>query len=375
MFETVNRDGTHTEKWERYRSKNLIPMWVADMDLAVAAPIQQALLKRTEHPVFGYTQVWQSANQSVVDWCRYRYQLTIEPEWIVWMPGVVPSFNLAVDVWGRGGRVIVQSPNYPPMLAAAENNGCQTVALPITWNGASWQWDWQQLEQEMSHPECHLFLLCNPMNPHGSVLNETDLKRLGELAKEHQVFICSDEIHCDLILDGTPHTPAIAVDDIAAHGLTLMAASKTFNVAGLGCSFAIIPEPTLRHAWNRRMQGRIPHPNFLGLVAAEAAFNECREWHERLLAHLQANQQIVAKAIRALAGMNYYPQPATFLAWIESANAEVSLDEHFMRAGIMPSEGKFFGSPTSVRLNFGCGETLVTEALEKLSDYWHRHVV
>ncbi|MEJ2042970.1 MAG: PatB family C-S lyase [Reinekea sp.] len=373
MFNTVNRDHTNAIKWERYRSQNLLPMWVADMDIASPAAIQQAISKRVEHPVYGYTHPWESLNQSVVNWCQRQYQWQIEPEWIVWMPGVVPSFNLAIDVFGRQGRVLVQSPNYPPILSAAERNGCKTVTLPVLWQGDRWCWDWQQLEVEMAHPDCHLFLLCNPMNPHGSVLSADELTRLADLARQHQVFICSDEIHCDLILEDVAHTPASSIPELTDCSVTLMAASKTFNVAGLGCSFAIIPNAKLRKRWQDRMEDRLPYPNFIGLIAAETAFTQCDDWHQKLRQHLRHNRNLLADALNQLNGLIYRPQPATFLAWIESSRDDLILDKHFIDAGIMPSEGKFFGNHQAVRLNFGTGTDTINQALELLTTYWQQN--
>ncbi|TCS40006.1 MalY/PatB family protein [Reinekea marinisedimentorum] len=372
MFDTVNRDNTHAIKWERYRDKNLLPMWVADMDIASPEAIQRAFIERMQHPIYGYTHPWPSLNQSVVDWCQSQYGWSIDASWIVWMPGVVPSFNLACMTYGKGGRVLIQTPNYPPLLAAPTNQGCTPVKIPTTWTDNQWQIDWQALEQEMAHPECHLFILCNPMNPNGAVLRADELAKISALCSEHNVLLCSDEIHCDLILDGTPHTPAGSVAGLEESSITLMAASKTFNIAGLGCSFAIIPGEDLRKQWQKRMLDLIPYPNFLGYIGAEVAFTECHQWHQKLLAHLKTNQQIMADALAPLEGIIYRPQSATFLAWIESGREDLSLDTHLINAGIMPSEGKFFGNAKNIRLNFGTGTETVIQAMEMLTDYWKK---
>lgn len=366
MFSTVNRDNTNAIKWELYRDKGLLPMWVADSDIATPEAIVSALKARVDHPIFGYTHPWPSLNKSVVDWCQSQYQWSIEPEWIVWMPGVVPSFNLAIDLFAGGGKVLVQTPNYPPMLNSAERNGAQTVTIEVTWNGESWSWDWQALEAQLADPDCHLFLLCNPMNPNGSVLSRADLERVANLCKANKVFLCSDEIHCDIILDDVKHTPASSIDTIADQSVTLMAASKTFNVAGLGCSFAIIPDKSVRQKWQQRMAERIPYPNFMGMIAAETAFTQCHDWHSHMLAHFRTNRQLLEDGINALPGMVYRPQPATFLAWIESTQEDTPLDKIFIDAGIMPSEGKYFGMPNNVRLNFATGTETVELALNML---------
>lgn len=372
MFSTVNRDNTHAIKWDRYKDKNLLPMWVADMDLASPPAITQALQERIAHPVYGYTHPWPSLNQSVVNWCQRQYGWQIEADWIVWMPGVVPSFNLAVDLFGKGGRVLVQTPNYPPMRQAAERQGCKTVELPVIWQETQWQLDWPTLEQELAHPQCHLFLLCNPMNPNGAVLSKQDLLKLAELCQQHDVFLCSDEIHCDLILDGSTHVPAGSLAPFADNSVTLMAASKTFNVAGLGCSFAIIPNDKVRRNWQQRMTDLIPYPNFLGYIAAEVAFTDCDDWHKQLLVHLKSNRDYLAEHLNQLKGVSYKPTPATFLAWIESTETDLSLDKHFIGAGIMPSEGVYFGDKRHVRLNFGTGKDTIEQAVKMLKNYWQQ---
>jgi cystathionine beta-lyase len=371
MFSKVNRENTHAAKWERYKDKGLFPMWVADMDLASPVAITQALVERMNHPVYGYTHPWPSLNESVVQWCASQYDWKIDADWIVWMPGVVPSFNLACDVYGKKGRVLVQTPNYPPMLHAAKLQGCESVELPVTWQDDKWLWDWAELARELAHPDCHLFLLCNPMNPHGTVLTPEEMNKLALLCAEHQVVLCSDEIHCDLILDGSRHTPASSIPAIQEQSVTLMAASKTFNVAGFGCSFAIIPNGDLRKAWQARSSGIMPDPNFAGMLAAEVAFSQCHDWHAELVKHLASNQQRVAQVINGLEGMSFKPQSATFLAWIESTKTDTSLAPHFIKAGVMPSEGVFFGQKHNVRLNFGTDAESLNHGLAMIESYWN----
>ncbi|MHA7880801.1 MAG: MalY/PatB family protein [Saccharospirillum sp.] len=374
MFDFTDRRNTHAIKWEKYRSQGLLPMWVADMDLATAPCVAQALQQRIDHPVYGYTHPWPGLNQSVVHWCQQEYDWPIDPDWIVWMPGVVPSFNLAIAAFAQGGRVITQEPNYPPLRSAAKLRGCKPVALPVHYNGHTWQWDWQQLEAELAHPDCHLIITCNPMNPHGTVLSAADMDRLGALCEQHQVVLCSDEIHCDLRLDpDSQHTPAGRVGNLQARSITLMAASKTFNIAGLGCSFAIIPDNALRQHFRQCGQDLVPHPNFLGYIAAEAAFTEGRPWLTDLLCHLRRNQARVAKAINALSGLTYRPQAATFLAWIESDFGPGETLRYCNEAGIMPSDGQDFGDARAVRLNFGTDTATLDRALTQLHDYWRQN--
>lgn len=372
-FDTIDRSDTHAIKHELYRDQPVLPMWVADMDLASPPCVIEALQSRAAHPVYGYSHPWPGLNQAVVHWCKSQYQWTVDPDWIVWLPGVVPSFNLVIDAFARGGRVLVQEPNYPPLRKAAELRGATTVTLPVTTRSPA-GWDWTALEQALADPDCHLMILCNPMNPQGLMLTRDELQRLAELCREHKVLLCSDEIHCDLILEpGTRHCPAGSLPDIADQSITLMAASKTFNIAGLGCSFAIIPNGDLRRKLQQNGQDLIPHPNFMGLLATEAAFSEGHEWLQALQAHLKANRDRVASVVGELDGLNYLPAPATFLAWIESDLAPGEAMARFNDAGIMPSDGKAFGDPGSVRLNFGTGRDTLDLALERLHSYWRQN--
>lgn len=375
MFDAIDRRQTHAVKIDRYRDQDVIPLWVADMDLATAPAIQQSLERRMAHPVYGYTHPWPELNQIVVDWCAHEYDWTIEPDWIVWMPGVVPSFNLAIQTFAQNGRVLVQEPNYPPLRQAAAIRGAEPVRLPVTFHGTRWMWDWDQLENELSHDDCHLMILCNPMNPHGTVLRQKELERLGRLCARHEVILCSDEIHCDLRLDPqTRHVPAASLSELSSRSLTLMAASKTFNVAGLGCSFAIIPDADRRRAFQATGQDLVPHPNFLGYYAAEAAFRDSKTWLTALRRHLLANQERVAEVINRLPGLCYQPQAATFLAWIESDLPAGEAMHHFVQAGLMPSDGKDFGDPTAVRLNFGTDRETLDKALNRLETYWRQNM-
>lgn len=372
MFNAVDRRNTHAIKLERYRDQAVLPMWVADMDLATAPAVQAALEQRFDHPVYGYTHPWPELNQAVVDWCAQQYDWAIDASWIVWLPGVVPSFNLAIQAFAKGGRVIVQEPNYPPLRSAASDRGCTPVPLAVQFDGERWIWDRTVLEQELAHPDCHLMILCNPMNPNGTVLGEADLERLGQLCRQHDVTLCSDEIHCDLRLDGGQHCPVGRLDTLREHSITLMAASKTFNVAGLGCSFAIVPNTELRSHYQCSGLNLLPHPSFPGYFAAEAAFTQGQAWLTELRAHLRSNRDRLAEAINALPGLTYRPQPATFLAWIEADLPAGELMQHFVAAGIMPSDGKDFGNNQAVRLNFGTDRATLDTAIERLTDYWRQ---
>ncbi len=374
MFKVQDRRPSKAIKWQRVAGTDLIPMWVADMDLATAPVVSQALAERTQHPVYGYTHPWPSLNQAVVNWCQARYQWAIEADWILWQPGVVPSINMLLQSFTRGGRVLVQTPNYPPLLNCARLRGCEPRYLETLWLGDRWGWDWQLLTNELAHPDCQVMILCNPMNPQGELLGQADLARLAELCAEHQVLLISDEIHCDLILDGQGHVPAGSLPLLQDRSITLMAASKSFNVAGLGCSFAIIPNPELRQQYRNSSQDLLPYPNLMGLLAAEAAFSaEGWQWLVQLQQFLRGNQQLVSQCIKQLPGLDYQPRAATFLAWITSELPPGLLQQEFIKAGILTSPGQDFGQAQHARLNFGTDRATLERALALFSQHWLKH--
>jgi cystathionine beta-lyase len=347
------------------------------MDLAAPQCVQEVLSARSAHPVYGYSHPWPNLGRAVANWCQQHYDWSVDPSWIVWLPGVVPAFNLTIDAFAQGGRVLVQEPNYPPLRKAATLRGAVAVPIPVTTPTTevpSECWDWQFLGQELAHPDCHLMILCNPMNPHGLVLRHPELLRLAQLCREHGVMLCSDEIHCDLILEpGLRHCPAGSIPDIADQSITLMAASKTFNIAGLGCSFAIIPNGDLRRRLVQTGQDIMPHPTFMGLLATEAAFTGGHDWLSALKVHLKDNRDRVESVLSGFEGLRYRAAPATFLAWIESEFAPGLLMEGFINAGVMPSDGKDFGDPRSVRLNFGTGRETLDQALTQLHAHWRQN--
>ncbi|MFC3094559.1 putative C-S lyase [Alteromonas sediminis] len=370
-----NRKPTFSFKWEKYKGKDILPMWVADSEFACAQPILDALTSRIQHGVLGYTlpAQYSPASDAVVSWLRRRHNWQIKPEWIVWTPGVVPAFNVACIGFGHGdegkGRVLIQEPNYPPLRAAPGLHNLEKVSIQTRMVDGRLTLDFDQLEAEASNPDTHLMILCNPMNPVGTAMTQSELDRVATICQKYQVTLCSDEIHCDLILDeGTTHLPASAHPALADNSITLMAASKTFNIAGLGTSFAIIPDATLRRRFNQAAAGIEPWANILGLVATEAAFTQCDEWYEQQLTYLRENRALVRDAIDKIPGLTIYPAEATFLAWIDASGLGVdNVQDWCEERGVGPSPGADFGWKHCFRLNFACGRDDLTLALDRLS--------
>lgn len=351
-------------------------MWIADSEFSSPQPILDALHQRVDHGILGYTHPTKhdAANEAVKYWLAKQYDWQIELDWIVWTPGVVPAFNMACRALSDpGDKVMVQTPNYPPMRASPMVNKMERVEIDTIRVGDRWMMDLVQLEREAQDPKCTMFILCNPMNPVGSVLSESELNEVVRICKENNVFICSDEIHCDLILDqNAKHIPTSKIDAIADQSMTLMAASKTFNIAGLGTSFAIIPDAKVRNRYVSTAMGHMPWANIMGLVATEAAFTQCDDWHQDLLQYLRENRDYLHREINAIDGLEMLLPQATYLAWVDGSGLGGSVLEgrlpqkYFEDKGIGPSPGADFGDSNFVRLNYGCPKSYLELAIERI---------
>ena len=367
----IDRTESYSYKWNKYAGKDILPMWVADSEFKCAQPILDALHQRVDHGLLGYTLPAQhkSANQAIVNWLARQYDWHIKAEWIVWTPGVVPAFNVACKALCQpGDKVLIQSPNYPPLLAAPKLNQLTRVDIPTVEVNGRWTLDFAELEKQAADPLCKLLILCNPMNPVGSVLTAAELQQVSEICLKHHVLLCSDEIHCDLILDEqAQHIPAGKLAQFKGQVITLMAASKTFNIAGLGASFAIIEDSQLRQKFNAAAQGIVPWANVLGLTATEAAFTLCDDWHQQLLQYLRANRDYLVEQIASIQGLRLIAPQATFLAWIDGSGLGVdSVQQYFESRGIGPSPGSDFGAPQFARINFGCPMAQLQQAMSRL---------
>ncbi|WP_017445750.1 MalY/PatB family protein [Gayadomonas joobiniege] len=365
----IDRKPTHSFKWDKYGEQDIIPMWVADAEFAPPQPITDAIVERTRHGILGYTLPYDSLNQSVVDWAKKQYNWQISSDWIVWTPGVVPAFNVACKAYCEpGDTVIVQVPNYPPLLKAPSLHQCNRADVGSQLVDGRWQLDMQALEKYAADPKAKLFIMCNPMNPCGSVMSEAELQQVADICQRHNVVLCSDEIHCDLILeDGVKHIPAPSLESIKNQSMSLMAPSKTFNIAGLGASFAIIPDARVRGKFKNAALGIVPWVQVLGLVATEAAFTQCDDWHQAALIYLKGNRDYLLNEINQLNGMQLAKADATFLAWIDCSDLPVEdVQRFFEDAGVGPSPGRDFGEPRFARINFACSRAQLEEAVARI---------
>ena len=365
----IDRRAEPGDKWGRYAGRDILPLWVADMDFAAPPAVIDAVRRRLEHPVFGYTDAWPGLVEAVVGGIARDHAWGIEPEWLVWLPGVVSGFNLACRAVGEADdEVFTATPVYPPFLTAPANSGRRLVTRPLVLEGGRWGWDRASVEAAVS-PRTRLMMLCNPHNPVGRVFDRDELRWIADLAERHDLTICSDEIHCGLVLDDdAPHLPIAALgDDVARRTITLMAPSKTWNIPALYCAFAIIPDAALRRRFRHEMRGIVPHPNLLGMVAAEAAYRDGGPWRVALIEYLRGNRELVMNAVAAMPGLAAARPQATYLAWLDCRDAGIDNPAKFFEAaGVGLSDGAPFGMPGFVRLNFGCTRALLGEALARM---------
>jgi cystathionine beta-lyase len=364
----IDRRGTFSEKWDRYGS-DVIPLWVADMDFAAPEPILEALRARIEHGVFGYTRVPPELLEVFCAHVHNRHGWTISPDWLVPIPGLVCGLNITCAAVGRpGDSVLTATPVYPPFFSAPKNADRAVIRVPLACTGERWHFDLDAVERAI-RPDTRLFLLCNPHNPVGRCFDRDELLAVAELRERHDLVLCSDEIHNELILDeGKRHIPIASLDPaIARRTITLMAPSKTFNIPGLGASMAIISDPELRVRFQRAMAGIVPHINVMGVVATLAAYRECGDWHRALLDYLRQNRDLVAAEVAHMPGLRASPVEATYLTWIDArALGQDDPARFFEAVGVGLSDGRPFGAPGFLRLNFGCPRSLLREALGRM---------
>jgi cystathionine beta-lyase len=332
--------------------------------------VLEALHERIKHGVLGYNLPTASQTQAVVTHLARWFDYAIEPEWIVWLPGLVSGLNVACRAVGDAGDAVFSAtPIYPPFLSAPRFAERRLVTAPLVLEENLWVWNFAAVDAVLGASRAKVFELCHPHNPVGRMWQEDELWQIAALAEKHDLIVCSDEIHNGLILAPSRHHRLFASlsPAVAARTITLMAPSKTFNIPGLGAAFAIISDAGLRRRFHDAMNGIVPHVNLLGMVATEAALTHCDDWHADLIAYLRGNARAVENAVAALPGLAMTSVEATYLAWIDvTALGLADPIKHFEAHGLGLSPGADFGAPGFVRLNFGTRRALLDEALVRL---------
>jgi cystathionine beta-lyase len=373
-FDTLpDRRNTESAKW-RFYDEDVLPMWVADMDFRSPEPVIQALQERVDHGVFGYPQVQDKLKEATVAWIERRHGWSVNPEHLVFIPGVVTGFNLASHAVAKpGDGVLVQTPTYGPFLKVAQNVQLEQHEMELR-RGTDDQYtiDLEDFEAAITK-RTRIFMLCNPQNPTGRVFRSDELEAMAQICLRHNVIICADEIHSDLVFKGNKHIPVAMLDpEIAAHTITLYAPSKTFNTAGLEASVAVIEDDGLRKQFENARQGLVGWVNLLGQIAMQAAYEHGEPWLDELIDYLQTNRDYVHDYVnQQLPGISMAKPEGTFLAWLDcrETGIEGKPSEFFLEhARVAMNDGEWFGQGGEgyVRFNFGCPRSLIDKALGKI---------
>jgi cystathionine beta-lyase len=388
----INRKVTGSVKWEYMQSDInpekgieavkvsegdcIIPMWVADMDFASPAPVIEALRKRAEHGVFGYTVPGASYFRSVVDWFSRRHKWNIDPQWICVTFGVVPALNILVRTFtSPGDKVLVQRPVYYPFFSAVERNGRSIVNNALIYKNRRYVMNYADLAEKVRDPLVKMAILCSPHNPVGRVWTEEELTRFAEMCLENEVIIVSDEIHGDLIHRGYSFTPLARINKLFRDQCIICTApSKTFNLAGLQTSNIVVASENLRKRFTQALQSNgIFGINPFGQTALEAAYNNGEEWLEQVLDYLEGNVQYLKSFIsEKLPGIHVVQPEATYLVWMDFR--KLSLEAGDLRrlmlekAGVHFDEGVIFGPEGDgfERINIACPRSILSEALARI---------
>lgn len=376
----IDRRSSFSLKWNRY-DQDVLPMWVADMDFVSPQPVLDALHNQIDHGIFGYpTEINKSSKepseliQVIINRMHSLYQWQIQPEEILLIPGVVPGFNLACHALvGSQEEVLIQTPVYTPILNAADHTHIQKREMELKHlPDGSYAFDEQEFENAITS-KTRLFILCNPHNPVGKVFSRSELELMAETCLRHDITICSDEIHSDLVFSGNQHIPIASLDpEVAMKTITLIAPSKTYNIAGLQCSIAIIQNQDLKKKFLDSRQGLLPWVNLMGLVAARAAYMFGDNWLKQLMQYLEANRDFLVNFVNSeLPGVKVWSPQGTYLAWLDCREADLHTSPYkffLEQARVACNDGATFGQAGNgfVRFNFGCPRSTMEEALSRM---------
>jgi cystathionine beta-lyase len=379
--EIIPRKGTDSVKYDKlnivFGTNDVIPMWVADMDFKTPSFILEAIRKRTEHEILGYSIRNESFYVSVTNWMQKRHQWEVPKSWITFSPGVVPALTMAVLAYTQpGDKVIIQSPVYFPFYTSVQNTGRQLVNNQLKRVGGKYVIDYEDLERQIDS-RTKMIILCNPHNPVGRVWTKDELLKLADICIKNNILILSDEIHSDLIFSPNKHVPLMTVSDAVAEiCISTYAPSKTFNLAGLSTSILIIKNTQFRKKFDNYLNDfHLNGGNIFGNVALESAYKNGEEWLEELLCYLSGNIEIVRNfALKHSDKMDLIEPEATYLLWCDFAKLKFSDKEleNFMikKARLGMNSGVMFGSGGSgfCRMNIACPRAILLQALNQLED-------
>lgn len=374
-FDTpVDRRGTNSMKWNIPDGE--LPMWIADMDFKTAPPVLEALRRRMDNGVFGYTEIPDAWAESYVFWWTSRHHLNCRAEWFIFTTGVIPAISSSVrKLTTPAEKVVIQTPVYNIFFNSIINNGRYVLESPLAYDGREYSVDWEDLEKKLSDPQTSMMILCNPHNPVGKIWDRETLARIGGLCAQYGVTVISDEIHCDLTDPGTEYVPFASVNETCRDiSVTCMAPTKAFNIAGTQSAAVMIPNPLLRHkVWRALNTDEVAEPNAFAVDAAIAAFNEGGPWLDALREYIAGNKALVRRFLEEnIPGIRAVPSQATYLLWLDcSALTDDSRAfAEFIRreTGLFLADGVQYGESGRkfLRMNVACPRSFVEDGLDRL---------
>lgn len=372
----IDRTGTHSVKWDVDQGE--LPMWVADMDFAVAPAIAEAVAKRAAHPIFGYNTIPKEWNDAYVHWWKTRHDFVMDPKWLIFTTGVIPVLSTGVRrLTAPAEKVLINSPVYNMFYNSTVNNGRVILDSPLLYDGERFDIDFADLEEKLSDPQCTLYILCNPHNPVGRIWTKEELIRIGELCHKHHVTVISDEIHCDITAPGTSYTPFAAASDVCkAISVTAIAPTKAFNIAGLHTAAALAADESLRHKmWRALNNDEVAEANVFAIDACVAAFTHGAEWLDAMRAYVQENKEYVRAFIKEHIPEITVPQSeATYLLWLDctklTEDSAAFAKEIRQKTGLYLSNGAQYGGAGTgfLRMNLACPRSYVEDGMRRLKE-------
>ena len=389
----IDRRGTDSSKWDGNPGvtapgvtypvdRDILPLWVADMDFEVAPEITEALQRRVKHGIFGYTLVPDSCYDAIIAWEEKRHGWRIKKEWITFTPGAVSAAHMAVQAYCQvGDSAIVQTPVYYPFFRTVRNNGGILSYNHMRRVGDRCEMDLEDFERKAADPRTTFFILCSPHNPVGRVWSREELQRVGEICMKHGLRVFADELHCDLIMPGNTHFPFAGLSpEFAARSVTVIAPSKTFNLAGLQATVTIIPDPEMRRRFeNVKARNSLSNPNLFAITAMEAAYAHGEKWLDEVLAYIKGNYDFLVQYMKEkLPKVKVMPLEGTYLAWMDFSAVES--DEKVLQKRMMTGakvwldEGWIFGQGGEgfERLVLACPRSIIKEAVDRMAGEFAR---
>ena len=377
--EIIDRRGTNCVKWDSAENPAVLPMWVADMDFRAAPAIIDALRRRVDHGIFGYTRVPQSYYDAITGWFARRHGWNIDKNWIIYTSGVVPALSAIIKALTvPGDKVLIQTPVYNCFFSSIRNNGCEIVESPLVYADNTYSIDFEDLERKVSDPKVKAMILCNPHNPAGRVWSRDELIRIGEICIRHDVVVIADEIHCELVKPGYEYTPFASIsEEFSRHCVSCVSPSKAFNIAGLQIANIVCADAGRRAKIDRAINiNEVCDVNPFGVIALEAAYNEGAEWLDQLLEYIHGNYEYMRRFCEEhLPDFPIIKLEGTYLVWMDcrkfgmtSAELEKALIQDaklWLNAGTMyGKDGEGF-----MRWNIACPRTRMIEGLKRFEKF------